>query len=289
MSQIVKVERKLEFHMGGGGGGPYISFDTDDSATILYLRPTTDDTGYLAIGDGTTDMDVKIFLGSDSEFVLFDVGNSNMRLACPLVPNASDGAALGTSSLMFSDLFLASGGIIYFNNTDVTITHSANLLTMVGGGLTMGATAVPAGDFILWPTQTNGKVWLDVDGDTNGAWYFGADDYGIMVRLYGDTAKYGAHFDPSGDTNGAWYFGANDYGIDVAFYGQTIANSMIWDASANALVFTAGGITMGTTSKLVLPVKASGSTTRGDFWLDTTLGTMNFYDLVEYKITATAV
>lgn len=54
-------------------------------------------------------------------------------------PDASDGATLGTASLMWSDLYLASGGVIYFNNTDVTLTHAANLLTLAGGALNMGS------------------------------------------------------------------------------------------------------------------------------------------------------
>ena len=43
------------------------------------------------------------------------------------VPDASDGAALGTTSLEFSDLFLADGSIIYFGaDQDTTITHVAD-------------------------------------------------------------------------------------------------------------------------------------------------------------------
>lgn len=52
-----------------------------------------------------------------------------------LVPVTSDGLSLGTSSLMWSDLFLASGGVINWNNGDVTITHASNLLTVSGGVL----------------------------------------------------------------------------------------------------------------------------------------------------------
>lgn len=44
-------------------------------------------------------------------------------------PISSDGATLGTSSLMWSDLFLASGAVINFNNGNATVTHSAGLLT----------------------------------------------------------------------------------------------------------------------------------------------------------------
>lgn len=48
-------------------------------------------------------------------------------------PSTNDGAALGSTSLMWSDLFLASGGVINFNNGDVTVTHSANQLDIDGG------------------------------------------------------------------------------------------------------------------------------------------------------------
>lgn len=47
-----------------------------------------------------------------------------------ITPTASDGAALGSGSLMFSDLFLASGAVVNFNNGNVTITHAAGKLTV---------------------------------------------------------------------------------------------------------------------------------------------------------------
>ena len=50
----------------------------------------------------------------------------------PIVPKVSDQTSLGTGTLMFSDIFLASGGVINFNNSDVTVTHSANTLAFAG-------------------------------------------------------------------------------------------------------------------------------------------------------------
>ncbi len=136
-----------------------------------------------------------------------------------------------------------------------TLTMTGMATTVTGGALTMGASASPSGDFTLYGTQATLKVWFDVNGDTNGAFYFGADDYGC----------------------------------DVSFYGQTASNSMIWDASANALVFTAGGITMGTGSKMVLPYKASGSSTAGDVWVDSDDGGIHWYATgIEYKVTFSA-
>jgi hypothetical protein len=61
-----------------------------------------------------------------------------------IVPSASDGAALGTASLMWSDLFLASGAVINFNAGDVTITHSADALAFAGGSYTFAGAVTPA-------------------------------------------------------------------------------------------------------------------------------------------------
>jgi hypothetical protein len=47
-------------------------------------------------------------------------------------PSTSDAAALGSGTKMWSDLFLASGAVINFNNGDVTETHSANALAWAG-------------------------------------------------------------------------------------------------------------------------------------------------------------
>jgi len=57
--------------------------------------------------------------------------------ASNFTPAVDDGSALGTTSLQWSDLFLASGGVINWNNGDVTITHSANTLSMAGGVLSV--------------------------------------------------------------------------------------------------------------------------------------------------------
>ena len=53
-----------------------------------------------------------------------------------LVPAASDGSALGTIALQFSDLFLAEGGVINWDNGDMTMTQVSNVLTVAGGTVT---------------------------------------------------------------------------------------------------------------------------------------------------------
>lgn len=57
--------------------------------------------------------------------------NGNTFSAAAL-PTTSDGAALGSTSAMWSDVFLASGAVINWNNGNVTQTHSAAAMDWVG-------------------------------------------------------------------------------------------------------------------------------------------------------------
>jgi hypothetical protein len=50
-------------------------------------------------------------------------------------PGADDGSSLGSVTYKWSDLFLASGAVVNFDNGDVTLTHSADKLAVAGGTL----------------------------------------------------------------------------------------------------------------------------------------------------------
>jgi hypothetical protein len=56
-----------------------------------------------------------------------------------LVPDTSDGAAIGTTALQFSDLFLALGAVINFDNGASTLTHSVGNLA-IGGSVATSLT-----------------------------------------------------------------------------------------------------------------------------------------------------
>ena len=69
------------------------------------------------------------------DFFTYASGTSANRMiltSTALSPATNDSAALGTASLGWADLFLASGGVVNFNNGDVLITHSANTLAFTG-------------------------------------------------------------------------------------------------------------------------------------------------------------
>jgi len=60
----------------------------------------------------------------------------NITAQTAFLPDANDGAALGTTALQFSDVFLAEGGVINWDNGDATLTQSGNDVTLAGASLT---------------------------------------------------------------------------------------------------------------------------------------------------------
>jgi hypothetical protein len=78
-----------------------------------------------------------------------------------IVPDANDGAYLGTTALGFSDLFLASGGVINWANGEVTLTETdANTLTLAGGTLALGANNLTMTGSISDTTNRVLKGWF---------------------------------------------------------------------------------------------------------------------------------
>ncbi len=72
----------------------------------------------------------------NTNVLVFEGASSGYKFDAAVLPNASDGAALGSAALMWSDLFLASGAVVNFNAGNLTLTHSAGLLTLGGSSAT---------------------------------------------------------------------------------------------------------------------------------------------------------
>lgn len=87
------------------------------------------------------------------------------KVGC-LKPSSNDGVALGTGLLAYSDLFLASGAVVNFNNGSVTLTHSSGTLTVSGGKVATAASSttraglsIPSGAAPSSPVS--GDLWYD--------------------------------------------------------------------------------------------------------------------------------
>lgn len=109
---------------------------------------------------------------------------ASVAINTTLLPGANDGAALGNGSFAFSDLFLASGGVLNWNNGTITLTQNPLNLTLAGSGsasfiVTSGAviSASMAGGSTgtstlnLYPTVGTGTTGADllISNGTNGA------------------------------------------------------------------------------------------------------------------------
>ncbi len=104
----------------------------DDSAGMI---------AYLTVGTGLSISGTTLTAtGAGANTALSNL--ASVAINTSLLLGTSDGGALGSTSKMWSDLFLASGGVIDFNNGDVTLTHSSNKLTLEGGTLLAKGTLI---------------------------------------------------------------------------------------------------------------------------------------------------
>jgi hypothetical protein len=74
-------------------------------------------------------------------------GSGVVTVSGTLRPAANDGAALGTATVSFADIFLASGAVLNFANGNAVVTHSSGILTVSTGDLrvtTAGTNAASA-------------------------------------------------------------------------------------------------------------------------------------------------
>jgi len=167
----------LTFKYVSGSGSTAAWAATDKGTKIVYATaddgtdPNMVDTGISSTGahdlDGNelildADADTSITADTDDQIDFKVGGTDRIRITTgALAPSSSDGAALGTTALEFSDLFLADGAVIKFgDDQEVTLTHveDAGLLLNTTMYLTFRDSALKI------HSSTDGQ--LDIDADT---------------------------------------------------------------------------------------------------------------------------
>ncbi|KKM20809.1 hypothetical protein LCGC14_1641760, partial [marine sediment metagenome] len=121
-------------------GGTGVSTLTDGgillgsgTGALTAMAVLTD--GQMIVGNGTTDpvaesgATLRTSIGAASR-ALDNISSCAINAA--LLLGTSGAAALGSSTYMWSDLFLANEAVINFNNGNLTLTHSAGTLTCNG-------------------------------------------------------------------------------------------------------------------------------------------------------------
>jgi len=97
-----------------------LEFDLDAAQTIITSITNTS----LVIG---RDADNDIDFATDNQIKFRVQGADEFRMAANVLsPNASKGAALGSTTLQWSDLFLGSSGVINFNDGNCTLTNNSS-------------------------------------------------------------------------------------------------------------------------------------------------------------------
>ena len=175
------------------------------------------------------------------------------------VPVTTDGGALGSVSLNWSDLFLDSGAVINFDGGDVTLTHSSNKLTVDEGDLVIGEGFDVSGSFTS--TGSFGRLELSGDAVINGNLTFGDADT--------DSVSFGADItsDLVPNASDSHNLGSEDNKWDTLFLSGSLsasggphriesATTIDLDAEG-ALTLDGGSITIGGDSDVAIDIDSS--------------------------------
>ena len=108
-------------------------------SNVFTDNVTLDGQGRIDLDD---DLDTSIRASADDVITFEAAGADQLHIKDGIIePNTNDDIALGTTSKMFSDLFLANEGVINFNNGNMSISHAAGKLNIVGGDVVIGYAA----------------------------------------------------------------------------------------------------------------------------------------------------
>ena len=178
--------------------GEVLTLDADADTTITA---DTDDQIDIAIAGAD---DFRFTANTFTALSGSTIVGPTITASTAFVPDASDGASLGTSSLEFSDLFLADAAVINLGaDQDVTITHvadtgillnSSSVIQFRDSGLTIGSNADGDLDIVSDGTavdsinlESAGGITLDAGTAGSGIIY--EDDGTEMARIHNSSSN----------------------------------------------------------------------------------------------------
>jgi hypothetical protein len=165
--------------------------------------PDTPESFYAQLRLTLIDIDSTLF-ALDATYASTALDNlAAVAINTSLVLGTSDGGALGSPTKHWSDLFLAEGGVINWDNGDATLTQVGNLVTLAGAGFQVNGsvTFLTEGSFVAPPfnsftqvandplidlicnthTNVNWAIQNSVDGSTDRLRFFTHNDNGSGI------------------------------------------------------------------------------------------------------------
>lgn len=120
----------------------------------MSFLPVADDTGSFVFGNATYDADVKIFLGADGSYALFDSGAKKLTLSGVTFESGTQTAS-GVTTLTGTIVPSTDGGVLQKTNTatdDITVdaTELNGLLTLNKAGVIAVTLPTPVGNTGNW-------------------------------------------------------------------------------------------------------------------------------------------
>jgi len=169
------------------GTGSDVSMAWDNTNSILEFLPSADDTGKVAIGDGTTDMDFQAFLGTANDYLLCDVGSKtvtvNLSRSSQTTENIGANIAVTTDST-----YLTGSNITYSSARGSSALKLVSTFTGVAGGFsniysnittTAAQTADGAGVIGYKGVVTNSAAMTD--GEVYGGQFIAKHSHGTNI------------------------------------------------------------------------------------------------------------
>ncbi len=273
--------------------------DDDYETTLAVVDPTADRTISLpnvtgtVLTTGNADAGDVTAVSGDLDHVLINDGGvlkrmtlSNMVAGLPtLTPATADGAALGSATKEWSDLFLADEGVINFgNDQDIALTHAQDTsLAISGGGTTTG--------LIIDNTATDGDPFLQFALSGTGLFTMGVDDGDSDLFKIGTTAI-GTSTALTLTSAGLLTISDDLVIKDAGTIGSASDTDAISISSAGVVGFSATTAASATGTAAV--TTAGGLGVAGDIWvgddvtLDSDSAIINFGDAQEITLTHVA-
>jgi len=207
--------------------GNDLDFSMKWDGTNLEILPVSDNAGSINIGDGETDVDLKVFLGASSDYVLFDVSEGRIDVF------SAELRMVTTAKIEFTDAEMyihgeSNGVMAIVSDTTIGITAPTIRLT--------GNVTIPSDNY-LYIRDTGIYIYspaadrLEIKAASTGRWAIrllpgtgGGIDLGGYLGLY------------STDTDGAveaqmWF---RDTGDLVKYKAQAAVRTLVSTADSGA-------------------------------------------------------